>query len=355
MRLAFLLSAPYDPQIRQKVQDAEIPRQDYLLISDALGADLIAPVRMGVQPGGKIRSFIRRARIAWAGFKRRREYDLIISDLENVGLILALLFKLTRSRNRHVMVCHGKIISPWSIRFMKMFRISGHIDRFVCYGPRVAEILEEELPAARGRVAVVYHPADHEFWKPQGAEPERLISAAGMFFRDYATLIEAVRDLDVTLHIAGYSPWMAAKHNGNGARNVPPNVCFGAMSQPELRDLYDRSLFVALPLAEADGQAGSLVMYEAMATGKAVVASKTKGQEELGLVQEGVNGLYVNPGSSSEWRKTIIRLLENPSEAICMGYRAREIVEQGLNIDRWTEEFATVVNSVATGAGGNDR
>jgi glycosyltransferase involved in cell wall biosynthesis len=347
MRLAFLLSAPYDPQIRQKVQSGEVPRQDYLLISEVLGASLIAPVAPGVKPGNRVTNFIRRSRIAWAGFRKRKQYDLVISDLENVGMILALLFKLSRSRKRHVMICHGKVSSPWSIKFMKLFGLSGHIDRFVCYGPRIAEILQRRMPSVSSKVSVVYHPADHKFWKPQDVEPERLISAAGMFYRDYPTLIEAVRDLDVSLHVAGFSPWMAANHDGKASSNVPANVTFGRMTPVQLRDLYARSLFVALPLTEANSQAGSLVVYEAMATGKAVVVTNTRGQQELKVVDEGVTGVYVKPGDVKEWRAVITRFLENPSEAIEMGNKARETVERGLNMDRWAEELAGIVRSVA--------
>jgi glycosyltransferase involved in cell wall biosynthesis len=262
-------------------------------------------------------------------------------------MLLALLLKLSRSRKRHVMICHGKVISPWSIRFMKLFRLSGQIDRFVCYGPRVAEILQRKMPSVSSKVSVVYHAADQEFWKPQGIEPERLISAAGMFYRDYPTLIEAVRDLDVSLHVAGFSPWMARNHDGAATPDVPANVTFGRMTQAQLRDLYARSLFVALPLTEVNSQAGSLVIYEAMATGKAVVVTNTRGQEELRIVDEGVTGLYVKPGDVQEWRTVITRFLENPSEAIDMGSRAREIVERGLNMDRWAEELAEIVRSVA--------
>ena len=352
MRLAFLLSAPYDAQIRQKAETGELPRPDYLVISELLGAELITPVAPGVKPGNKVTNFLRRARIAWAGFRKRKQYDLVISDLENVGLILALLFKLARSRKKHVMICHAKVSSPWSIRFIKLFGLNSHIDRYVCYGPRIAEILKAQFPPAKDKVVVVYHPADQEFWKPNGREPERLISSAGMLARDYPTLMEAVRGLDVSLHVAGFSPWMASKENGNGnlKSNVPANVTFGRLTPAELRDLFSRSLFVALPINEGDGQAGSLVIYEAMATGKAVVASRTNGQNGLNLVQEGVTGVYVKPGDVQEWRSVITRLLDDPSEAARMGRKARERVEQELNLDRWAEGLAAVVREVAEGA-----
>lgn len=348
MKSAFLLSAPYDQSIIDKARSGDLPRPDYMLLTDALNADLLTPVTGSVAPKGKVRNFLRRVKVAWAGFRQRKKYDLIISDLENVGLILALLLKLSRSKTRHVMICHAKVVSPVSIRFIKLFGLNSYVDHYICYGPRISSMLQEALPSTEGKVSVILHPADHRFWKPSGEKPERMITIAGMLSRDYETFIEAVKDIDISVHIAGFSPWMEERSEVVSEQRLPANISFGRLSSAELRDQIDRSLFVALPLFESDGQDGSLVIYESMATGKPIAVTRTRGQEEMGLVTADDNGLYVEIEDVQGWRDVIQRFLDEPELVERMGRRSREIVEERLNLERWTEQFVETVNEVSS-------
>jgi glycosyltransferase involved in cell wall biosynthesis len=346
MKSAFLLSAPYDQAKIDQARAGQLPRPDYILLTEALGADLLTPVAANVVPKGKTRNFLRRARVAWHGFRRRKQYDLIISDLENVGLILALLLKLSRSKTRHVMICHAKVVNPWAIRFNKLFGLNKVIDSYICYGPRVTDLLLERLPATQGKVTTIYHPADHRFWKPTGEQTERLITIAGMLGRDFDTFIEAVKGIDVQVYIAGFSPWMTARSQPLSENKLPENIKFGRLSPSDLRDKFNKSLFVALPLFQSNGQDGSLVMYESMACGKAVAVSKTNGQMSMQIVEEGGNGFCLDIGDVRGWREVIQRFLDDPELAARMGRRSREIVEQRLNLERWTAEFAENVRGV---------
>ena len=69
----------------------------------------------------------------------------------------------------------------------------------------------------------------------------------------------------------------------------------------ELRDLYAQSAFVVVPLYENDFQAGVTTMLEAMAMGKAVIATRTTGQTDV--IIDGENGLTVAPGDVDGWRR----------------------------------------------------
>src|SRR5439155_16317702 len=104
---------------------------------------------------------------------------------------------------------------------------------------------------------------------------EQVICSAGLEFRDYPTLIQAAGSLGLHVDIAAASPW---SQRSNLAEQVPlpANVSVGRRSYAELRELYDRAAFVVVPVFDVDFQAGSLVMYEAMAMGKAIVATRTR-------------------------------------------------------------------------------
>jgi hypothetical protein len=146
--------------------------------------------------------------VTWEAFRRRNEFDVIVTDVERVGLILALLFRFADAPNRHIMICHGQIVKKKEISMVKHLGLLQHIHRFVCYGPTMSAKLREALDISSEQVVTVRHPADHFFWRPIATPlPERpLIVSAGLLHRDYATLVEAVRGLNVNVIIAAFSP-----------------------------------------------------------------------------------------------------------------------------------------------------
>ena len=121
----------------------------------------------------------------------------------------------------------------------------------------------------------------------------RLICAAGLELRDYRTLIEAVQGLDVRVVIASGSPWSTRPDTARG-EPLPDNVEVCTLGFVDLRQLYADSRFVVMPLHDVEFQAGITTILEAMAMGKAVVCSKTRGQTDA--LVDGVTGIYVPPG-----------------------------------------------------------
>ena len=115
----------------------------------------------------------------------------------------------------------------------------------------------------------------------------------------------------------------------------------------ELRRLYDQAVVVAVPLVPTPSQAGSLVIYEAMAMGKPVIVTRTEGQQSLGLVEEGKTGYYVDPYDSKRWRQLIKGFLDDPDKAAEMGRQGRLAIEAGMNLEAWVDEMAEVLRQVA--------
>ena len=347
MRAAVLVSAPVNMETQQKAERGLMPRQDYVALAKELDAQLIAPFGPGSKPTGwlpKVRSM---AQAAWAGFSKRQEYDVIVSDVDRVGILLALLFKVTRSRKRHVVICHGKMAHPVDKRVVKLLRLHTHMDRFICYGQEIADQIQEALPVDPKRIVTLRHAADHRFWRPLEVEQRPKVVSAGLFQRDYPTLVEGVRGLDITLEIAGHSPWVPERTRTLSESALPDNVRLGSHDYASLRDLYSSALCIAVPLVEHDTQAGSLVVYEAMAMGKPVIVTRTRGQTAMRLIEEGETGFYVKPGDSAGWQKAISYLYEHPEEAARMGQNARQVVERGLNLDAFIAGMAQAVREAA--------
>ena len=106
------------------------------------------------------------------------------------------------------------------------------------------------------------------------------------------------------------------------------------MSLTELRKLYARSRFVVVPLLPSDTDNGVTVILEAMAMGKPVICSRTRGQVDV--IQEGVTGLYVPVGDADALRSAILSLWNEPSRAQQMGRNARAYVEKNHTLEKFT-------------------
>src|SRR5579864_4173919 len=84
------------------------PRKDYRVLGDVLNADTID--RSTVRSSGFLSLLARYAGMAtvqaWQAFRQRNQYDVILTDGEHIGIPLALLLKLTRSKVKHVTIGH---------------------------------------------------------------------------------------------------------------------------------------------------------------------------------------------------------------------------------------------------------
>jgi len=208
------------------------------------------------------------------------------------------------------------------------------------YGVRELGIPPEKLHF------IPFH-ADTHFYRPMSPSataPARMISGAGLEWRDYPTLIEAVRGLDVELRLGASIAW--SKHQNETEKiALPPNVTAQRYEYFDLRQLYADSQFIVVPLYQNDFQAGITTILEGMAMGKAILSTRTDGS--AGAVREGENGLLVPPGDVEAWRNAITYLLNNPEIASRMGRAGRKDLEDSMSLDHWVENLARVVESLA--------
>jgi glycosyltransferase involved in cell wall biosynthesis len=342
-RFAIVVASPVRPGEPEEIRAGRRPRRDYLELGRALGATLIHED----QPRGLVvrvvwRLLGRAAAHAVIAFQRRSQYDVVHTLSEDVGLPLALLFKIFGVRRGHVMVGHR--LSPLKKRlFFRLLHVQSHIERVVVYSSPQFRHAVERLKLSPAKLELVLHPADHRFWAPDGSGAADTICSAGMEQRDYETLVEAVRGLPVRLVIAAASPW--AKKRRGRPLELPDNVTQTRLTPAELRELYRTSRLVAVPVRDVDFQAGSLVMYEAMACGRPVIATRSRGQEDI--LKPGETGLYVAPGDATDMRNAISALLGDPERAESMGRKAREVVSEELNLERYVEIVLEILAATA--------
>ena len=210
-----------------------------------------------------------------------------------------------------------------------------------------------ELGVPASRLAHLLQPVDLGFWTPGPDEGEDdLICAVGTEARDYPVLLEAVRGLDARVEIAVGSMVMSPADRGVGrlAKSMsgvsvgegPPNVKVRHHLTPvELRELYRRARLVVVPLRDVDFDAGVTAITEAMAMGKPVIVSRTRGQVDV--VTDGREGLLVPPGDALAMRRAIVQVLQDPGAAAGFGAAGRELAERRHSLDAYVDKFAGLV------------
>jgi glycosyltransferase involved in cell wall biosynthesis len=116
-------------------------------------------------------------------------------------------------------------------------------------------------------------------------------------------------------------------------------VLMGYIENPE-EVMRAGDLFVLPSLAEPFG----LVLLEAMALGKAVVATRAGGPREI--VVEGETGLLVEPGDAREMAEAIVGLLREPQRREEMGRHGRERFLEQFTADRMARETLRVYQTI---------
>jgi glycosyltransferase involved in cell wall biosynthesis len=327
---------------------SEAPRKDYEALREELGADLLHAGMLS-RPWPRVMRGIALARAAKA---RAGDYAHIYCDSEHIGIPLA--FMLRRSREpRLTMIAH--YLTPRKKRLA--IRSLGTARRFEAVALHSPSQHKAALAAGfeSRQLPVVPYQVDAVFWRPASV-PHTHVMSAGREFRDYPTLLRAVEGMSVDVRIAAGSPWSQRPLDIDG--KLPANVTAGRLAYTELREAYAAAHFVVVPVHDVDFQAGIITILEAMAMGKAVIVSRTRGQTGVvsgpmmrdGALQDigehtwpDATGIYVSPGDADSLRGAMQYLLDRPDVAARMGAAGRAHVEAGLTIEHFVRRLAPII------------
>ena len=295
--------------LEREAEAGRRPRTDYVELARLLDAEVIDATYMATRAAPAARAVGRRlgvlASMSVEAFLRRREFRRMLVWSEPVGLLIASLFKLTRSRRDLVMLAI-LISTQKRAFFFTRLKVQSHIGAIVCYGSAQLEFAATELDVPREKLHLGLHPVDDRFWRPSGGCADNIVASVGWAERDYETLFEAIADLDLTVEIAVGTTGPAPHGSDVQAlvSRLPANVRIHHDLDPlALRELYSRSRFVVVPLRDVAWDAGVTSIVEAMAMGKAAIASQTRGQVDV--LGNGEHGLYVPPNDTRALRAAI--------------------------------------------------
>ena len=338
--------------LEDQIARGERPLTDYVAMSQKFGADLIDYNRARQQANwfGKLLEKIGGANLllAWVCYTLRHKYKVIFTDGEQIGLPLAFFFKFFAGKKRpqHLMIVHILSVGK-KMLLLDTFRLQNKIDIFFVYATRQKEFIEDRWQVPSERVVFTPFMVDADFFKDDQVDRTELIPlvqevkrpyicSVGLEFRDYPTLIEAVKGLDVRVVIAAASPW-SKRSDSTEDQDIPDNVIVSKFTQYELRQVYAECAFMVMPLYDVEFQAGVTALLEAMSMEKAIVCTKNKGQTDV--VLEGETGLYVPPADVAALREAIQTLLADANCAQQMGIAGRERIVNEMSLARYVERL----------------
>ena len=245
-----------------------------------------------------------------------------------------------------LVVVSVRLTTPKKRLLLGPLALHTHIEAIVNYGS-----VQRDRAVALGvpveKVHVLHQPVDELFWQPADRSESDLICAVGWEARDYKTLLAAVDGLPARVEIAVGSSVASARRGSSsdlagrlGAivhRQLPPRA---------LRDLYSRARIVVVPLENVDYDAGVTVVTEALAMGKPVIVTRTRGQVDV--IREGRHGLAVPPDDPSALRTAIESLLADAGECDRMGRAGRELICEQHSLDRYIASLRETIVEIAS-------
>jgi glycosyltransferase involved in cell wall biosynthesis len=177
---------------------------------------------------------------------------------------------------------------------------------------------------------------------PERTGPVRALSVGGLKdYKGHRYLLEALAARDpeiarISLDLVGDGPLREELKELVLRLGLHDRVRFhGALPEPAVTEMLEGAdLFVLPSVITPNGTTEGLpnVLIEALAAGVPAVATRVTGVPEL--IRDGATGLLAEPGSPSDLRRAITRLLADPAAARRRAEAGRALVEQNHDAER---------------------
>jgi len=284
--------------------------------------------------------------------RRHDDYDAVLTWGEKLSLAMLFEQQFASVSKPHIAMLY-QFEKP-NIR-VPLALLKKNLHAVITWSTVQRRALIERIGYPAERVYLIRHYVDQMFYSPRAVEQD-MICSVGAEMRDFTTLKQAVSNTGIRCHIAADHVRIPGRFRLLNDRRVPisqtgalldSNITEGRMSLTELRDLYARSRFVVVPLLPSDTDNGVTVILEAMAMGKSVICSRTRGQVDV--IQEGITGLYVPIGDVAALRAAILSLWNDPARAHQMGLNARAHVEKYHTLEKFTSTARSAAEASVEG------
>ena len=192
------------------------------------------------------------------------------------------------------------------------------VDRFIALTEfERAKFIEGGLPAERLAVKpnFIPDPGVHARIAPETRHGALFVGRLSPE-KGLRTLLDAWRDIDYPLRIAGTGPMMAELH-ASASANV---TLLGRLPSSQIYDEMARAAFLVMPSTWYEGFPVTIV--ESLACGLPILASRLGSMSEL--IDPGKTGLLFNPGDSADLVRSVDAALGDAKRLAAMSRGARQ-------------------------------
>lgn len=255
----------------------------------------------------------------------RRQYDYVFSfECDLVGFAIAFWQSILRIRKpKHIILqfIMRERRQEWksTIKYMIMKAVFSSVHKVVVSSSGELDYYREAFGWDADKIVFVPFHANPDHLRCDARSEGDYVIAAGRSFRDYQTLVDAIRDTKIKVIIVGGSGAVdiySGLDNLEVMENIPVSV---------LNDLIMNARAVVVPLEDRRISIGQSVILQAMSFGKAVIATETTGTVDY--IRNMETGILVPPYDVHAM-KAALHSLEDESLRRRLGSAAREHVER---------------------------
>lgn len=260
---------------------------------------------------------------AFKAFRRRHEFEVIVSHSFSSAFVLSFLRSLVRDRDpRHYIIDIGSLNGGKERRFqIAIIRFALKSVSGLIYHSTVNETFYERyFPKTRRKFipfGTEIRPKDSNQTVPLGD----FALSIGYAFRDYDTLVRSWNGIDIPLKIVGTTSLDIA-----GRENIQQ---IEKLTLPVLEEYIRSASLVILPITDVRYSVGQMTLTQCMALGKAIIASRSNGIRDYCIDQK--NCLMYECGDEASLRAKVEFLLAHPDFARKLGQAALEEVATRFN------------------------
>lgn len=280
------------------------------------------------------------------------ESEVVVSTTTGTAFSLGIWKALGKLRPEIVAIHCG--IFNYPPNWLRRLQIRYLLNRMwtMIYGAGEYEPMRQTFDTPAERLVVNQFGVDCNFWSPGGHESDFILSVGNDSRRDYGLLVRAAATLGcktrivTRLEVPGPIPTNVEILNSSWHKE--------ALTDLELRELYRQCLCVVVPLRESFQPSGQSVALQAMACGKPVVMTHTRGLWSPERIRDDENLLLVPPGDEVRLTAAISSVLRDPGLRQRLGQSARRTVCEHFTIRHFADGMATVCRAAAarqTGTG----
>jgi len=348
MKTLVLVGEEHSPTLRKEIATGAVPRKESLELARVLGTEVLGfrDVARAAEPAvAAMGSRSPTWGLAVLAALRRDRYEAVYLTGEDIGLPLAFLLRGLRELRRITVVVHnGGALS----RRIPLRHLGARAwNQLICLNREQRRILVDDLHCGSDRVHRLAQWVDTDFFAPDTSTSRQgkdYVFGCGREKRDYRTFQRAAARVPHPCWVvaSGWTsrPGFRPSSDIEATDNV--RVDRGNLSYRQLRDAYDGARFVVVPVEAVKYAAGVSTICEAMAMGKAVIATASPGIAEY--LEDQVTGLVVPPGDAEAMAKAIDLLWQDPDRCEKIGRHNRQRAETACSLDGYVAAVAQLMS-----------